>query len=189
VLAAGGGRRLGGHPKALLEYRGRPLVERAVRALREGGCQEVTVVLGAAAAQVRAQARLTGCTLVDNPDWQQGMGTSLHTGLAALTGGDAAAAVVMLVDQPRIGADVVARVRGAYEAGAELVAASYGGERGHPVLFARGHWAEISATAAGDRGARDFLRAHRDGLTLVECADIAAPDDIDTPDDLDLLDE
>ncbi|MEU9097709.1 NTP transferase domain-containing protein, partial [Streptomyces sp. NPDC048361] len=84
LLAAGGGRRLGGRPKALLAHRGRPLVENAVRVLREGGCRTVYVVLGAAADEVRARADLAGCVLVDNPDWGEGMGSSLRTGLDAL---------------------------------------------------------------------------------------------------------
>ncbi|WP_431041576.1 nucleotidyltransferase family protein [Streptomyces sp. P1-3] len=187
LLAAGGGRRLGGRPKALLPYRGRPLVERAVAALRAGGCGPVQVVLGAAADEVRQRAELSGCLLAENPDWASGMGSSLRTGLAALAGTGAPAALVMLVDQPRIGPEVVARLVAAHRAGAALVAATYGGERGHPVLFAREHWAGVAAAATGDRGARDFLRAHGAELTLVECADIAAPDDIDTPGDLALL--
>lgn len=84
VLAAGGGRRLGGRPKALLPFRGRPLVEHAVRVVREGGCAPVLVVLGAARAQALAEADLTGCTVVANPDWAEGMGTSLRAGLTAL---------------------------------------------------------------------------------------------------------
>ncbi|MEU9002895.1 NTP transferase domain-containing protein, partial [Streptomyces sp. NPDC048551] len=72
LLAAGGGRRLGGRPKALLAYRGRPLVENAVRVLREAGCEPVHVVLGASAAEVRERADLTGCVVVDNPDWAEG---------------------------------------------------------------------------------------------------------------------
>ncbi|NGO73607.1 nucleotidyltransferase family protein, partial [Streptomyces boncukensis] len=84
LLAAGGGRRLGGRPKALLPYRGRPLVEHAVRVLREGGCAPVYVVLGAAAEEVWERARLPGAVLVDNPGWPAGMGTSLRAGLAAL---------------------------------------------------------------------------------------------------------
>ncbi|RLL69499.1 nucleotidyltransferase family protein [Streptomyces sp. Z26] len=93
LLAAGGGRRLGGRPKALLPHRGRPLVEHAVRVLREGGCAPaVHVVLGAAADHVRDEADLTGCVLLDNPDWQQGMGGSLHLGLTSLSDADTAAA-------------------------------------------------------------------------------------------------
>jgi CTP:molybdopterin cytidylyltransferase MocA len=187
LLAAGGGRRLGGRAKALLEFRGRPLVEHAAAALRAGGCESVHVVLGAAAEDVRAQADLTGCHIVENPDWPSGMGSSLRAGLAALRGGGARAAVVMLVDQPRIGAATVARLIAAHRAGAELAAACYGGERGHPVLLAARHWDEAAAGARGDRGARDLLLAHAGDLVLVECSDIATPDDVDTPEDLGLL--
>ncbi|GAA0447383.1 NTP transferase domain-containing protein [Streptomyces sp. NPDC046215] len=188
LLAAGGGRRLGGRPKALLAHRGRPLVEHAARALREGGCAPVCVVLGAAAAEVRARAELRGCTLVHNRGWAEGMGSSLREGLAALAATDASAALVSLVDQPGIGAAAVARLVAAHRAGAGLAAASYAGERGHPVLLGREHWAGVVRAAAGDRGARAYLREHAGGLTLVECADVAAPDDIDTPADLTLLD-
>ncbi|WP_338932409.1 nucleotidyltransferase family protein [Streptomyces netropsis] len=193
LLAAGGGRRLGGRPKALLAHRGRPLVEHAARVLREGGCGPLCVVLGAGAAEVRAREGLTwppgaDVAVVDNPDWASGMGSSLRTGLAALASTGASAALVTLVDQPRIGPAAVARVLAAHRAGAGLVAASYDGERGHPVLFARRHWEGVARSAAGDRGARAYLREHAGAVTLVECGDVAAPDDIDTPDDLSLLD-
>ncbi|MFE3485879.1 MULTISPECIES: NTP transferase domain-containing protein [Streptomyces] len=184
LLAAGGGRRLGGRPKALLEHRGRPLVEHAVRSLRDGGCGPLHVVLGAAADEVRARADLTGCTVTVNPDWEEGMGSSLRLGLAALGAGDTDAALVLLVDQPGIGAEAVARVRLAYRSRASLAAASYGGERGHPVLFGADRWADIAAGAVGDRGARAYLREHRDAITLVECSDVAEAYDIDTSRDL-----
>lgn len=184
LLAAGGGRRLGGRPKALLEHRGRPLVEHAVRVLRDGGCGLVHVVLGAAADEVRARADLGGCTVTVNPGWTEGMGSSLRAGLGALAGTGADAALVLLVDQPGIGAEAVARVRSAYRSRTGIAAAAYGGERGHPVLFGAGLWAEIAAGAAGDQGAHAYLRAHRDAITLVECSDVAQAYDIDTVEDL-----
>lgn len=190
LLAAGGGRRLGGRPKALLEFRGGLLVEHAVRVLREGGCAPVYVVVGAGAAEVRARlGTAVDVTLVENPDWALGMGTSLRAGLAALaTATDpATAALVTLVDQPRVGAEAVARVLAAHRAGAGLAAATYGGERGHPVLLAREHWAGAARAADGDMGARAYLRQHAAAIRLVECADVASPDDVDTPDDLGLL--
>ncbi|MEU8887740.1 nucleotidyltransferase family protein [Streptomyces sp. NPDC048442] len=183
LLAAGGGRRLGGRPKALLDHRGRPLVEHAVRVLREGGCARVYVVLGAAAEQVRARARLDGCVTVDNPDWSEGMGTSLRTGLNSLaTDTTCTTALVSLVDQPGIGPEAVARVLAARGTG--LAAASYDGARGHPVLFAANRWAEVARTAVGDRGARAYLVEHAAELTLVECGDVAEAYDIDLPGDL-----
>ncbi|MEU9635779.1 nucleotidyltransferase family protein [Streptomyces tendae] len=184
LLAAGGGRRLGGRPKALLEHRGHLLVEHAVGALRAAGCVRVHVVLGARAEDVRARAVLDDCVLVDNPDWEQGMGSSLRAGLHSLTGTGARAALVCLVDQPGIGAEAMARVRGAYRDETSLVSAAYAGVRGHPVLLGAAHWAGIAATATGDRGARAYLREHEAEIALVECGDVARPYDIDTEADL-----
>ncbi|MQY14558.1 Nicotine blue oxidoreductase [Streptomyces sp. RB5] len=188
LLAAGGGRRLGGRPKALLSMGGQPLVERTAEIMRAGGCAPLHVVLGADADEVNRRTRLDGCRVVVNADWARGMGGSLRVGLASLTATDAGAALVMLVDQPRIGSEAVARLIAAHRAGASLAAAAYDGERGHPVLFARRHWPEVTGAARDDRGARDFLRAHAAQVTLVECGDVASPEDVDTPEDLGLLD-
>ncbi|MDI3405305.1 nucleotidyltransferase family protein [Streptomyces cavernicola] len=184
LLAAGGGRRLGGRPKALLPYRGRPLVEHAVEVLRTGGCAEVHVVIGAAADRVREEASLDGCVLVENPEWEQGMGSSLRAGLDSLRGSGAEAALVSLVDQPGIGAEAVARVVAAHTSPKSLVCAAYTGRRGHPVLFGSERWAGIAATATGDRGARAYLKEHEADITRVECADVAEAFDIDTEADL-----
>ncbi|WP_344584914.1 nucleotidyltransferase family protein [Streptomyces lunalinharesii] len=184
LLAAGGGRRLGGRPKALLDHRGRPLVEHAARVLRDAGCGPVHLVLGAAAETVRARAELTGYGVSVNPDWAQGMGSSLRVGLTALADSGADAVVVSLVDQPGIGAAAVSRVVAACTGRDALVAAAYGGERGHPVGFGAARWADVAASATGDRGARDYLRQHAGALTLVECGDVAEAYDIDTPEDL-----
>jgi CTP:molybdopterin cytidylyltransferase MocA len=188
LLAAGGGRRLGGRPKALLEHRGRPLVEYAAGVLRAAGCTRVHVVLGARAADVRRFAELEGCLLVENPEWEQGMGTSLRAGLKSLAGTGARAALVSLVDQPGIGAEAVRRVLAAYRDESSLVSAAYDGVRGHPVLFGAAHWGGVAESATGDRGARAYLRARASAITLVECGDVARPYDIDTEADLVHLD-
>ncbi|MEV0641249.1 nucleotidyltransferase family protein [Streptomyces sp. NPDC050619] len=184
LLAAGGGRRLGGRPKALLPHRGRPLVEYGVGVLRAAGCTRVHVVLGAAAAAVRERAELGDCVLVENRVWAEGMGSSLRAGLDSLAGTGARAALVSLVDQPGIGPEAVARVLGAYRDEDSLVSASYDGVRGHPVLLGAAHWAGVAATATGDRGARAYLKAHEEAITLVECGDVARPYDVDTAADL-----
>ncbi|MEU5887074.1 nucleotidyltransferase family protein [Streptomyces sp. NPDC047461] len=184
LLAAGGGRRLGGRPKALLGHRGRPLIEHVVGVLRTAGCARVHVVLGAAADAVRETARLDDCVLVDNPEWEQGMGSSLRAGLDSFSGTDVRAALVSLVDQPGIGPEAYARVLGAYTSPGSLVSAAYDGVRGHPVLFGSAHWAGIAATATGDRGARAYLKERAGEITLVECGDVARPYDIDTVEDL-----
>ncbi|MFF0794563.1 NTP transferase domain-containing protein [Streptomyces spiralis] len=184
VLAAGGGRRLGGRPKALLAHRGRPLVEHAVAVLRSAGCARVHVVLGARADDVRRQARLDGCILVDNPDWEEGMGSSLRAGLESLSGTGVRAALVSLVDQPGITAEAATRILAAYRDETSLASGAYDGVRGHPVLLGADHWAGIAASATGDRGARAYLKEHAAAITLVECGDVARPYDIDTEADL-----
>ncbi len=177
VLAAGEGRRLGG-PKALLEVGGATLLDRAVGALHDGGVGEVLVVAGA------APIRPPDVEVVENPDWPTGMGSSLRAGLTALAGRPAAAAVLMVVDTPGIGAEVVRRLVVAFHDGAEVAVATYGGERRNPVLLARPHWAEAARLAVGDVGARAFLAARPELVTTVECGDVADPADIDTPEDL-----
>ncbi|MGW4299403.1 nucleotidyltransferase family protein [Streptomyces sp. NPDC004646] len=184
LLAAGGGSRLGGRPKALLPYRGRLLVEHAAGVLRAAGCPRIHVVLGARAAEVRERVRLDGCVLVDNPDWSEGMGSSLRAGLHSLAGTGARAALVSLVDQPGIGPTATARVLAAFEDEHSLASAAYDGVRGHPVLLGSAHWSGVAATATGDRGARAYLREHAARLRLVECGDVAEAYDIDTEADL-----
>jgi nicotine blue oxidoreductase len=98
VLAAGAGTRLGRGPKALLPYRGRPLVESVAAALLDGGCREVVVVLGAGAVDVQAAAGLDRCRTVVNQEWQSGMGSSLLLGNAAANPRDHL--MIALVDQP-----------------------------------------------------------------------------------------
>lgn len=177
VLAAGSGSRLG-TPKALVEFDGERLVDRAVRTLRAGGCASVTVVLGAAIVEV------PDAEVVLNPGWATGMGSSLRAGLAALPE-TADAVVVALVDQPGIGPEVVARLIEARRAGARVAVATYNGARRNPVLFERNTWEDVAVLAEGDQGARPYLAAHTDLITEVPCDDLGAPDDIDTPADLD----
>ena len=95
------------------------------------------------------------------------MGSSLRAGLASLAGSRADATLVLLVDQPGIERPGSGRVRAAYRSPSSLAAASYDGERGHPVLFGTDRWAGIAATAVGDRGARAYLTAHGEAITLV----------------------
>ncbi|HEV2371187.1 MAG TPA: nucleotidyltransferase family protein [Streptosporangiaceae bacterium] len=176
LLAAGEGRRLG-TPKALVEVGGVRLVDRGVRLLRDGGCDPVVVVTGAVVVAV------PGALAVHNPDWRAGMSTSFAAGLGALPG-TCPAAVVALVDQPLVGPEAVRRLVAAWRGGAGLAVATYGGRPRNPVLFERSHWASAVAAATGDAGARGYLRAQADQVSLVECADTGSPDDLDTPADL-----
>jgi CTP:molybdopterin cytidylyltransferase MocA len=184
LLAAGAGRRFGG-PKALVSHGGVLWVDRAAAVLRDAGCAPVVVVLGASASSVRARAALEGCVVVDNPDWATGMGSSLRAGLDALTGADVGAdvgaVVVLPVDTPGVTAAAVERLRASASPTA-LARASYDGAPGHPVLIGSAHWPGVVASAVGDTGARDYLRAH--GALDVPCGDVADGDDVDHPRDL-----
>ena len=178
VLAAGGGRRYG-MPKALVEYEGSLLVERAVRTAR-AVCDPVLVVLGAQAVDVWRTADLGGATVLANRDWETGMASSLRTGLDGLRGwpGRVDAALVTLVDMPGMTPEAL-RAVAAHAAPDALATATYDGVRGHPVLLGREHWAGVAATATGDEGARRYLAEH--DVTEVDCTGLADPTDLDVP--------
>jgi CTP:molybdopterin cytidylyltransferase MocA len=179
LLAAGGGRRYG-MPKALVEHGGRLLVEHALATLRDAGCDPVVVVLGAADETVRERADLTGAIVVTNPDWARGMGSSLRVGLRTLSDTKAQATAILLVDTPGITAEAISRVKNHADPRA-LVVATYHGERGHPVLIGRDHWAGVAELAEGDVGARPYLAKRRDQVRTVGCEDVADGTDLDLP--------
>jgi CTP:molybdopterin cytidylyltransferase MocA len=178
VLAAGGGRRYG-MPKALVEYEGSLLVERAVRTAREV-CDPVLVVLGARAVDVWRQADLDGATVLANQEWETGMASSLRVGLDGLRGwpGRVDAALLLLVDMPGMTPDALRRVA-EHASPDALAVATYDGVRGHPVLIGREHWAGVTQTATGDEGARRYLAAH--DVVEVDCTGLADPTDLDVP--------
>jgi CTP:molybdopterin cytidylyltransferase MocA len=154
VLAAGASTRFGSPKQRLLLE---PVVER----VRAGSVDEVVVVLGAH--EVEASARTVWCD-----DWARGLGASLRCGLAALAP-EAEAAVVVLADGPDLNPAAIDRVIATWRShGDPLVAATYGGERLHPVLIAREAWGTIP-----DEGARN-LEAR-----LVPCDDLGSPGDVD----------
>jgi nicotine blue oxidoreductase len=195
VLAAGAGTRLGLGPKALLPYRGRPLVEAIAGTLLDGGCREVVVVLGAGAAQVEAAARLDGCRVLTNPEWESGMGSSFLLGNQAADPADHL--LIALVDQPGLTPESVHRLLSSHRPG-RITAAAYrrrdsndgGGtalRRGHPLLIDASLREAVCATVTGDAGARGFLHSHPDLVDEVDCSDQSTGEDVDTPDQLGLL--
>jgi CTP:molybdopterin cytidylyltransferase MocA len=177
LLAAGAGTRMG-RPKALVSDADGSWLERGVRVLDDGGCESVTVVLGARSAEAVAFLDGLGVDLVIAHDWESGMSASLCAGLQGLPA-DATAALVLLVDLPDVTAEVVRRVLDAGAGPGALARATYDGRPGHPVLIGRDHWSGVLATASGDRGARDYLEAH--SHLAVECGDLATGIDVDRP--------
>jgi CTP:molybdopterin cytidylyltransferase MocA len=163
VLAAGAGERFGG-PKQQL------LLPHVLSRLAESPVDEVVVVAGAHPIEADR------VTVVDCPDWKLGIGASLRCGLAAL-GPGVEAAVVCLADGPNLSPEAVRRVLSAWRSGAgTVVAASYAGERGHPVVIGRGSWSDVP-----DDGMKTLP------ATLVPCDDLGTPGDVDSADDISRL--
>lgn len=172
VLAAGASRRAR-TIKALATLDGEPFVARAVRTLREGGCDEVVVVVGPPHME-RVVAVLEGVRVVENPAPERGMLSSLQHALDDRWG----AAVVSLVDHPRVRAETVRALIEAFEAGGDLVRPVFEGRAGHPYLVAR---AVFEALREGDPavGPRPIY-ASRDRRD-VAVDDPAVREDLDTP--------
>jgi CTP:molybdopterin cytidylyltransferase MocA len=184
LLAAGAGRRAGG-PKALrVDADGTSWLERSIKVLRGGGCDAVIVVLGCEAARARdliassALAADPALTSVDAMGWEQGMSSSLRSGLLAAQAMSWRVALVHLVDLPDVTAEVVRRmIRQSAPGTAALARATYGGRPGHPVLIGRDHLELIMVGLTGDSGAKDYLVKH--GAHSVECGDLASGQDHD----------
>jgi len=187
VLAAGRGSRFGDEaPKTLARLGRRPLVAHAVAAATASGLRPVVVVVGCQSAEVAAAAGVL-VEIVENPEWETGMATSLRAGLAAvLDDGTVTAMTVALADQPRIGAEAYRRLVLAHADGAELAVATYGGKRGHPVLIGRPYFEE-AMRMTGDQGARTLLA--KSEVVEVPCDGTGEATDVDTPSDLAALED
>jgi molybdenum cofactor cytidylyltransferase len=175
VLAAGEGSRFGA-TKQLAQVGGRPLLEHALAAV--AALSPRVVVLGHAAAEIRAGVDLQGAQPVVCPDWREGQSASLRAGIAAL--GDVDAVLVVLGDQPRIGPDAVRAIAGA-EGDEDAVRALYDGTPGHPILIRR-PLLDRAGELRGDTGFRDLLEGAR--VRDVDLSRRADPADVDTPEDL-----
>ena len=185
VLAAGGGSRFGGG-KLLAKLGGRPIIEAVLDNLREAPVDEIFAVVGADAERLREVCKRYGVRTVANEDWEGGQSTSVLAGLRASGG---RAAVVLLGDQPFVGAEAVERLVADFAEGAKVAVATYGGKRRNPVLFSREVWPLLEAELAGDEGARSVLRQHPELVVEVPCEGVGDPVDVDTREDLRRLEE
>lgn len=176
LLAAGAGRRAGG-PKALRhDADGVSWLRRGIEVLRDGGCDEVIVVLGAGASAARELIMDSPVTVAEAIDWRNGMSASLRVGLEAASV-HADLACVLLVDLPDVGSSVVSRVLTRQLDRDTLARAAYQGRPGHPVLIGMNHLPALTAELGGDTGAKAYLTGH--GAYVVECGDLATGQDRD----------
>lgn len=195
LLAGGSGKRMG-LPKALVRLgNGHSLVTNGLRILRDGGCEDIILVLGAGDEAVRKSlaaarpqvAEIMGdgrLFMVSNPDYEEGISTSVRVGLLGMEQleSEPDGAIVQLVDTPDISPDAIDKVAREVAPSA-LAMATYDGTPGHPILIGREHWRPIATSITGDEGARQYLKDRTD-VVLVACDGLGSPVDLDTPEQL-----
>jgi molybdenum cofactor cytidylyltransferase len=166
VLAAGASTRLG-EPKQLLPFGGTTLLGHVVAEARAAAAlDEVVVVIGGAADQVRARVDLGGATVVENPRFGEGCSASYRTGLGVVDP-RAEAVAILLGDQPGVGRTVIDAVVEAWRVRRDrIVLADYQGREGHPLIFARELFDRLAALQ-GDKAAWKIVDAHRDWIGVV----------------------
>jgi molybdenum cofactor cytidylyltransferase len=180
ILAAGESKRMG-EPKQLIEIGGKTMLSRVLDAALASSLEPLYVVLGYEAPSMRAAVN-GRAEVVVNPDYKEGMGSSVRTGVAALPA-EASAAMFLLVDQPGVTAAAINALL-ARSTPDTIVAPLVAGGRGNPVVFGR-RWLPDLACASGDSGGRTIIEAHSEAVVLVEIdADLR---DVDTPEDVAVL--
>ncbi len=184
ILAAGRSTRMGGPNKLLAEIARRPLVRIAAEAALASRADPVIVVTGHQRAEIERALGAMPVRLVHNPDFAQGLGTSLKAGIAAVPA-QAEAAIVLLGDMPRVDAPLLNRLIAAFDPdrGALVVVPTFEGKRGNPVLWSRRFFPDLMAIE-GDVGARHLIGRYAEAVVEVPVDGEAAFDDVDTPEAL-----
>jgi molybdenum cofactor cytidylyltransferase len=185
VLGAGASSRLG-QPKQLLPYQGTTLLEWVVgQALRAPALDEVVVVLGRAADEVRTRVDFGAATVVDNPVFGEGCASSYRAGIGSINA-KSDAIMILLGDQPGVSPEIMGRVAGVFrERTDQIVLASYRGRKGHPMLFARPLFDKLGELH-GDKAAWKLVDANPEIVGSVEL-DLPFPEDINTREDFERL--
>lgn len=189
ILAAGESKRFGA-PKQLLAFGGRCLIERVLAAALESNLDRVLLVIGCAHELIRSRLEAWSghpkCEFLENPDYRDGMSTSLKAGVLRIQGGFPAA-MFLLGDQPLVDAPLINLLLARFAASDKSICVpTHGGARGNPALFASDFYPAI-LELAGDRGARDLIAAHPDRVLTVEIPDPAVFLDIDRREDFEKI--
>ena len=184
LLAAGRSTRMGGPNKLIAEISGRPLVRIAAEELLASRARPVIVVTGHQRERVAAALKGLDVVLVHNPDYADGLSTSLKAGITAVPAG-ADGAIVCLADMPQVDAGLIERLLGAFdpEKGALIVMPTTDGKRGNPMVWSRRFFPELAAID-GDVGARNLIAQYPEAIAEVPVTGKAALVDVDTPDAL-----
>ena len=183
ILAGGQSRRMGGPNKLLAKFGGEPLIRRIAERALASKAEPVIVVTGDRAKSVAEALAGLDVRFAHNPDFAEGLATSLKTGLAAVPE-TASGALVLLADMPGVTTAIIDRLIEAFRGrpSPAIVLPTFAGKRGNPVLWARAFFPELM-TVTGDTGARHILSLHEDAVERVEIGE-AAGLDVDTPEAL-----
>jgi len=183
VLAAGESKRMG-RPKQLLAWQGKTLLRHVLESLMKSDADEIILVLGHEAEAIRKGLTEFQIKIVINPDYKQGMASSLRQGLLAMNP-TSEAFLVLLADQPGIGPEIMNRmIRDFQRADPKrgIVRPVYQGLRGHPVLIGVQYLQE-ALQLQGDVGARQILMNHPEDIIEIEVDQDVVLKDIDTPEE------
>jgi molybdenum cofactor cytidylyltransferase len=181
VLAAGRSSRMGGPNKLLAEIGGRPLVRIVVEAALRSRARPVVVVTGHQRERVEAALAGLAVQFVHNPDYAEGLGTSLKAGVSALPA-ETDGVVVCLGDMPQVDAALIDRLTDAIDPdkGTLVAVPTVDGKRGNPVVWSRRFFPDLM-TVEGDVGARHLIGRYGEAVVEVPVSDIGVLADIDTP--------
>jgi molybdenum cofactor cytidylyltransferase len=186
VMAAGGSSRLG-RPKQLEPWAGNTLLGHVLDQIRKLPFDHIFVVIGASSDEIIDSVDLEGCTVVENPEWEEGMASSLRVGLDAvlrLSRTDAVA--IFLGDQPEIDADVVERLIKARKGSKrQAIVPKYRYTWGNPVIVESPLWPRLMSLE-GDEGAKGLLQAHQEWVLEI-WFEHRPPRDVDTAADIEDL--
>lgn len=182
LLAAGKSERLGS-PKQLLMYNGKTLLRRSIDAALESGMKPIVVVLGSHAELLQEELRSDeNIQIVPNPDWQEGMASSIRCGVKEAEKSEADGLIIMVCDQPFVNSSLLTNLlQTQNQTGLPAVASRYGDHLGVPALFHKSYFEKLKELQ-GDSGARKILKQNISNVATVDFPEGAI--DIDTNDDV-----
>lgn len=182
ILAAGASTRMG-TPKQLLLYQGQSLLRRVIETAIAAHCSPIFVVLGAYSAQIRCEIKDLPVQVVENPEWQTGMGSSIRHGIQALieTSPLVEATILLLCDQPFVSTPTIHQLASVYRAtNSPIIASAYQNTIGVPALFHSTLFLELTGLTQAE-GAKKVIQRHINSVVTVEFPQGAI--DLDTPED------
>ena len=182
ILAAGQSKRMGSINKLLMRIEGRPMIQRVVDVAIEAASTDIYVVTGFERERIESRLREYSVNFVHNESFREGMGTTIAEGVKAISDQVFDGVMILLGDLPYLRADTVIAVAESFAEhdGRKIVIPTYDGDPGHPVVFPKAFFNELTQLS-GDRGAREVYARHQSSVARIEVEDPGATRDLDTP--------